>query len=312
MQHKIHIIGDGIVALLLAWQLKDIADVHIYGDGNTHCASLHGAALINPNAYGPKASLSFQEIIEAANQVYKPISEALGYNYFKPLTLLCHKAPNDKSNATQSAIATSSWMRYWQLDKAVFEVEAYKIDTKITTDLRTYFASLGNYHQQAFTDDLIQADSIQIYCEGAQARHNPDNSAIKFTANKGDILYMHIPDLPQDTVYDFDYKLVPLGKELFWVGSNHIWTYDKVQPEPAFKEEVAQYLQQHLKVPYTIREHISVERPTIAGQQPIMAWQQHKANTLILNGFGTKGFSNAPYYTQKAVETILVHLHKMN
>lgn len=305
---SVAIIGDGIVGLLLAWHLKDKVEINIYGTGATNIASFHGAAVLNPLAYTKNSNPSYETILNQAKASYHQIELALGKTYLTSLTSITNKQSIKIKD--QLLALTAKEITYWDtIFKHTTELsqvqEVYKINTAITADLRTYFQEKGNYHQVNLLTTTDFNEEFCIYCEGPNVRNNPLFQSKKFTPNKGNIIYARMPDLPQEYLYDLLYKLVPIGDHKFWIGSNHVWQYDDLSIDLKFQQDVEKFLEQTFRIPYKILNHICPERPTIAGQQPIFEWHLEHPTIGLLNGLGTKGFSNGPYQTLLAAKSIL-------
>lgn len=308
MKKDIGIIGDGIVGLLLAWQLKDNARVTIYGDNQQNIASLYGAAVINPMAYNEKSNPNFTNIFEHAVAVYESIGTALNKNYIKLFhSITNHYKPNKDNYISAHSDAAKVALKPLLLHQdSLWEVAPLlKVDTQLTNDLRTYFRNKNQLITSQINKNNTPKHQYLIYCEGASVRQNELFSNIKFTANKGNIIIATSATLPEQYIYDIDLKIVPLGNQTFWIGSDHVWQYHDLSIDPNFRIKVEQMLAKNFNCAFNILQHIAIERPTIAGQQPIFQWHKEYKNIAVLNGFGTKGFSNAPFYTQKVALEII-------
>lgn len=167
--------------------------------------------------------------------------------------------------------------------------EAYKQQTFDLTALQLYEGKV------VYGD--IEAGKI-IFCEGAFAAENPFFKTLPFTSNRGEALLIDIPDLSPEHIYHRKLRLVPRSDGLFWCGSNYIWNFDNLLPDELWKENAIAELKSWLKIPFTVKDHIVAQRPTTAGQIPLIGIHpKHKA-VAIFNGLGTRGFSAGPYWAE--------------
>lgn len=144
-----------------------------------------------------------------------------------------------------------------------------------------------------------------IFCEGADAIHNPFFSKIPFTRNRGEALLVDIPTLDASYIYHHQLRLVPAHQGLFWCGSNYRWDYNDLLPDQLWRQYATAVLNKWLRLPYTITDHIVAERPTTAGQAPVVMLHPEIPSVAMLNGLGTRGFSMGPLLTQQMAKMIL-------
>ncbi len=291
--------------MLLAWELQQYGNVHIFGNNQSQTPSLQGAAIISPIANKNNQIVeNFTQKQEKAIRSYKQISKCLGKTYIHPLPLIRAATPSiDKHYLDAWKTGEKEKLEaYWNWPQQMVKVaNAVKIDTAIVSDLRAYFKQKNQYHIQQVNTHipefwnhlLLQYDAIFL-CEGTAAKHNAHYLNWKLTPNKGDIIHMHCPGLPAQYIYDWKYKIVPMKNDIFWLGSNNIWNYTNVTPEANWLNDVQHFLNMHLKQPYQIIKHFSIERPTIAGQVPKILPLNTSKTVWAVNGLGTRGYSNGP------------------
>ena len=144
-----------------------------------------------------------------------------------------------------------------------------------------------------------------ICCEGAAGTNNPYFSLLPFSLNKGEVIIARIPGLPHTHIYQQAFKIIPLKDDLFWIGSSFEWKYDGVQPTVAFREKVKAALTYWLKLPYEIIDHWAAERPSPIDYKPFVGVHPRYLSIGILNGMGTKGFLQAPYFAKHMAEHLV-------
>jgi len=143
-----------------------------------------------------------------------------------------------------------------------------------------------------------------IYCDGVSSAQHRYFKNLPFAINKGESLIVRIPGLPSENIYKKATTVVPLGDELFWVGSSHEWNYQDMLPTSDFYSKTRKQLQQWLKVPFTVEGHLAAARPATVERRPFVGLHPHVPSVGILNGMGTKGCSLAPYFAKQLADQL--------
>jgi glycine/D-amino acid oxidase-like deaminating enzyme len=119
-------------------------------------------------------------------------------------------------------------------------------------------------------------------------------------------LLLEIPDLPKDRIYKKGMMLVALATPgLWWIGSNYAWEFDNPDPTNEFREKTSRQLNEWLKMPFKIIDHLSGIRPATLERRPFVGTHPLYPNIGILNGMGTKGCSLAPFFAEQLVNHLL-------
>jgi glycine/D-amino acid oxidase-like deaminating enzyme len=151
----------------------------------------------------------------------------------------------------------------------------------------------------------IEAKKI-IFCDGTSSNHNPFFKQLPFAPNKGEVLIAEIPGLPADHIYKKGMMMVPLATaDHWWIGSNYAWEYEDEQPTASFRDKTTLLLNDWLKIPFTIKEHLCGIRPATLERRPFVGIHPQHPGIGILNGLGTKGCSLAPYFAQQLVNNLI-------
>ena len=193
---------------------------------------------------------------------------------------------------------------------------AYKIQVQaLLSSWRQYLLSKNLLLPKTFTLDTLtlKPDGIQwnditakaiIFCDGAPAAALPWFTGLPFAINKGEVLIVEIPDLPQEVIYKKTNTLVPLGEHLFWTGSNYNRDYTDDKPTEAFRNETENWIKHFVKHPYTIIEHKAALRPTTLERRPFVGFHPQFPGIGLLNGMGTKGLSLSPFFCKQMADHI--------
>lgn len=151
----------------------------------------------------------------------------------------------------------------------------------------------------------IEAKKI-IFCDGTSSNDNPFFKQLPFAPNKGEVLIAEIPGLPADYIYKKGMMMVPLATaDHWWIGSNYAWEYEDEQPTVSFRDKTTLLLNDWLKIPFTIKEHLCGIRPATLERRPFVGIHPQHPGIGILNGLGTKGCSLAPYFAQQLVNNLI-------
>lgn len=166
-----------------------------------------------------------------------------------------------------------------------------------------------DFHQIEILPNRISYQDITaskiVFCTGAEAASSPFFQCLPFTKNRGEALILSIPELPTDAIYHKQLRLVPKGNDLFWCGSNYVWNFDDLEPNEVWKADAIKDLQQWLKLPFEVKDHIVAQRPTTAGQIPIVGMHPQLNTAAIFNGLGTRGFSSGPFWAGELAKQLL-------
>ncbi len=178
-----------------------------------------------------------------------------------------------------------AYIRAWQ---------AYFLEQKILQIDRFDYAALRIGNDQVAYKNTT-AKKI-IFCEGHQILQNPWFDFIPMVLAKGEVIILEIPSLDLEEIYKSKLTFVPLGANRFWVGATYEWKFEDDQPSEKGKTELMTKIEEDVKVPYTVLDHLSAIRPTIKDRRPVMGMHPENPNLLVFNGLGTKGASLGPFW----------------
>ena len=209
----------------------------------------------------------------------------------------------------------SKWTPYFTMPFGTGAIDAcYWIDlNKMTAHWKNYLQSNEKLIESHFDHcDLtlnetgvrwknIQADKI-IFCDGTNSMNNPYFKKLPFAPNKGEALIIKVPGLPAHHIYKNNVSVVPWEGGLFWVGSSYEWAFDDAKPTNNFKEKMVHNLNQFMKLPYEVVDHITGIRPANTQRRPFVGLHPLYPQLAICNGMGTKGCSLAPFFTNQLLE----------
>ena len=330
MQVDTLIIGQGLCGSFLSWNLKKAGQqIMVVDSSNPFSATKVASGVINP-VTGRRIVRTWE--IEAfmpfAVNAYQEMERELSIELIRQCNVLdFHSTPENKIAFTErlkteteylSEVDDKKWESQFHLQFGIGEIHpCWLIQlTDLLAAWRKKLEQLNALIETDFnSDDCVVSDkTIQwkeitanriIFCDGNAGTTNPWFQLLPFAPNKGEAIIASISDLPRNHIYKQSLSLVPWKEDLFWIGSTYEWKYDHPNPTPAFREKVEFQLQNWLKLPYKIVDHMASERPANIERRPFVGFHPLQKNIGILNGMGTKGCSLAPYFAHQLTQYIL-------
>jgi glycine oxidase len=178
------------------------------------------------------------------------------------------------------------------LDSFISNVHAPNLFFNQKFDDNSLIVNQDNFQYNDFLFDHV------VFCQGTAIDQNKFTSNIRLKPAKGEVLTIESEEtishmIPQNGVF-----LLPISEKKYKVGSNFTW--DKLDniPTEAAKLEIIQKLCKWYKAPFEITNHIAGVRPSSLDRRPILGRLDFHPKAYILNGFGSKGVSHAPYYSK--------------
>lgn len=144
-----------------------------------------------------------------------------------------------------------------------------------------------------------------IFCQGIESTVNPWFRDVQFRPAKGEILTVRIPRLIEDRVIHRGIWIVPVGEELFKVGSTYDWERLDSQPTAEGRSEITARLRDCLHVPFEVVAHEAAVRPIHLNQYPVVGWHPRYSQLGLFNGLGSKGTLHAPFFARQFVSHLL-------
>jgi glycine/D-amino acid oxidase-like deaminating enzyme len=335
MQNQVDylIVGQGIAGTLLsAGLLRRGNKVRVVAPVPTNTASWLSSALIQPLA-GKKLSTrpSIATEMSTASGAYKYISDLTGTTVFAQSRLLqMHQSEEERQRFAKEFEAGNSFL-FEAIDERAYSIfnrndfgahtiaPVFRIFPELLLgSWREYLSKSQSLLEEQFAHQELQITENQIaykglqakaliFCEGNSGRKNPFFSTTTMNKNRGELLLLSIPDLDDSFVYQGPLRLVPKGEGLWWCGSNYRWEYEDLTPDAQWREASLEQLRNWLRLPFTLLDHCVAERPTTAGQQPLLLQHPEHRPLFLFNGLGTRGFSAGPFLAEQMADQITRH-----
>jgi glycine oxidase len=160
---------------------------------------------------------------------------------------------------------------------------------EVTFEHQNIKFELGSIHYNGIKSQHI------VFAEGFGVKENPYFKTIPLTGSKGEILTIKAPDLKIDYAIKSSVFVIPLGDDLYNVGSTYNNDDKSNTPTESAKEELISKLKTFLKCDFEVVSHIAGVRPTVKDRRPLIGRHPKHNNLYVLNGLGTRGVMIAPY-----------------
>jgi glycine/D-amino acid oxidase-like deaminating enzyme len=327
---EVLIIGQGLAGTCLSWWLHQAGiSFKIIDRPDLNSASMRAAGLINPiTGRRLVKTWMIEELLPFAENMYREMGIFLGESLVRGITVIdlfpsiqmlqafmerynedpTYLLPGeDREKYADSFRYALGWgsiqpcllvfvekllllWRQWlkendHLTDSIFEIDKLVLDTK----------------------GVIYSDILArhiIFCDGSASARNPWFKNLPFAQNKGEGLLVEIKGLDGNLVFKKGMSLIPYRQNIFWLGSSYEWTFENDQPTENFRKNAESWLNNTLKIPFTILDHFAAIRPATLERRPFVGFHPQNPQIGILNGFGTKGCSLAPYFGKQIVGQI--------
>ncbi|RED47221.1 glycine/D-amino acid oxidase-like deaminating enzyme [Winogradskyella eximia] len=315
------IVGCGLASIAFCEELRGNNKTFVVFDNNSQKSSIVAAGL-----YNPVILKRFSEVWKAKEQLnlaallYSNIEKELDITVDYKLRILRRFTSIQEQNKWFSASDKPSLEPFLstQLVKntnlaidAPFgfgEVQhAGRLDTEtLITNYKQFLKRINCFEEVTFEHQNIKFELGSIHYNGIKSQHivfaegfgvkeNPYFKTIPLTGSKGEILTIKAPDLKIDYAIKSSVFVIPLGDDLYNVGSTYNNDDKSNTPTESAKEELISKLKTFLKCDFEVVSHIAGVRPTVKDRRPLIGRHPKHNNLYVLNGLGTRGVMIAPY-----------------
>jgi glycine/D-amino acid oxidase-like deaminating enzyme len=324
------IVGCGLASIAFCEQLRAHNKAYIVFDDASQKSSIVAAGL-----YNPVVLKRFSEVwkakaqLERALPLYAKIEKDLNIKIDYKLRILRRFTSIQEQNKWFTASDTPNLEAFLstqlvkntntQIDAPYGFGEvlhAGRLDTETLITAYREFLKQNNslqlatfqYDRIKFEADSIQYDNLQskhiVFAEGFGVKQNPYFNHIPLTGSKGEILTIKAPDLKIDYAIKSSVFVIPLGNDLYNVGSTYN-NEDKTQePTDIAKEELILKLKTFVKCDFEVVNHVAGIRPTVKDRRPLVGRHIENKNLYLLSGLGTRGVMIAPYVADQLFQFI--------
>lgn len=331
MQVEYLLIGQGICGTMLSWFLQQAGESFLVIDNDqSNAPSKVAAGIINP-VTGRRFAYSWMidTVMPFAVETYQQIGTFLNQKLVVQKDIIDFFPSVQMREAFATRLTENDTYLHTYPDQNYFNpyfnyyFGCGQIRPVYMVDLPALLHSWRNYLQQNnqlletnfIANDLqltntgisyrdISAEKI-IFCDGIASMEHPWFAALPFAPSKGEVLIIESESLATEHIFKRGLTIAPLFQpNYFWVGSSYQWEYEHIHPTQLFYQQTTQLLNDWLKVPYKVINHLAALRPSTLERRPFVGFHPHYPGIGILNGMGTKGTSLAPFFAHQLVQHI--------
>lgn len=334
------IIGQGLAGTVLAHTLEQQGKSILIFDGkeNVTPSSSIAAGVINPIT-GMRFAKSWRidEFLPFARKVYTDLEIKLVVklwhekNIFRTVRL-----PEDKNNyhlrrtfeqykpycGEVSETDAENLKKYFQPETEFIKLlNGAQLNIPLLVDKsreiwkaqNCFISGEFDFSQLKFEDYKVKYKTFAaqkiIFCEGAQAIHNPFFKNAPFVLDKGEAILIQSEKLQTKDIVKDTLSIVPqysAGGAIknYWVGATNAWNATDDKPTEEKKSEILQKLTPFLNFEFDVQNHVAAIRPTTKDRRPFLGASKDHSNVFIFNGLGSKGSLLAPFWAEHLVQHI--------
>ncbi|MBU2915538.1 NAD(P)/FAD-dependent oxidoreductase [Reichenbachiella agariperforans] len=137
-----------------------------------------------------------------------------------------------------------------------------------------------------------------IYANGTRALNTNLFGWVPLRPVKGEILRGKL-DKPLKTILNRGVFILPTDTGLVRIGSNYQHHFEDILPSDKGQEEITRKLESLLHEPIEIVDSVAGVRPATKDRRPIIGKHPEYEHIYLFNGFGSKGVSLIPFFTDK-------------
>jgi glycine/D-amino acid oxidase-like deaminating enzyme len=185
-------------------------------------------------------------------------------------------------------------------------LQAGNVNTALLLEkYRSYLLSNNLFVEESFNYELlevilggvrykdIEARHI-VFAEGFGMRANPYFKYLPLDGTKGELFIIKAPGLDLDVIVNTSVFILPLGKDLFKVGSTYNWKDKTDLVTEEGRQELIDRIKEIISCDFKIMKHFAGVRPTVKDRRPLVGTHAEHAAMHILNGLGTRGVMLGP------------------
>ena len=318
------LVGQGIAGSMLAYRLlKNNIPFLVMDKATLSSASKVAAGLMNPIVFR-HLTLSWKcpKLFQQAESFYRQFDTETGESVYHPTNILRvfgqHEAERWKAKimspgfdelldeaipAQYESDAFHAPYGFGRVKNAAW-VDTLKFVSFVRNMLRDKFLIIEeefDYQRLVLENNGLRYENLSadavIFCEGHLATHNPWFQFIPFRPVKGEVLTIRIKGLKLDQIVNKDVFILPLGDDLFRVGSTYDWADLSEETTPQAVATLTEKLKNFLLLPFEVVEHQAGIRPAVADRRPVVGQHPLHPQLFIFNGLGAKGAMLAPAFS---------------
>ena len=319
------IVGCGLASIAFCEQLRAHRKSFVVFDDNSQQASVVAAGLYNPVILKRFSEVwKAKEQLEIALPVYEKIERDLDVVIDYKLQLLRRFASVEEQNLWFNAsdkprleafLSTTLIKNNNQAVDAPYGfgevLHAGRLDTKTLIHRYKDFLNTTKVFRDAkfiHEDLIIKAEALEyldikakciVFAEGFGMKRNRFFNYLPLNGTKGEVITIKAPELKLQAAIKSSVFIIPIGNDLYTVGSTYNWDDKSNRPTAEAKDELLSKLKTFITCDFEVVAHIAGIRPTVKDRRPLVGRHPEYPNLYVLNGLGTRGVMIAPYVADK-------------
>ena len=314
------VVGLGIAGISICEQLQLHEKSFISIDNGADGSTANSGGVFNPTVLKRfTAAWNASEFHPFAINFYKHLSEKLQIDFFEDKAVLrIFKSVEEQNNWT---VATDKKVLEQFLFSKFIKNQNPSIAAplgfgKVLGTAQIHTANLlsgyRNYlkSKECLVTEEFQYDEIKqkenyltyknilakkiIFTEGAKVIHNPFFLNKSLIGNKGEYILIKAPELKVNNLLKGPVYVIPLGDDIYKVGSTYGRDDISIIPTEAAKSEIILKLESFIKCPFDVIGQKAGVRPTTKDHRPLLGSLDDNSNLVFFNGLGSRGFLMAP------------------
>ena len=326
------IVGQGLAGSALALRATERGlRTFVLDRPSENRSSRIAAGMFNP-VTGRKMSKTWlaDELFPSLFKYYQRAEEITGQKFFYPTRMYRPFLSVGEQNEWMGKSADPSFRPFIAKLSAVSlypgkvndEFGGLTLDQAGYLDTRVYLDAIRAHleSQNSFSEETFDADALQIsergvtykdlqaqkivFCQGVQNASNAWFSDVPVNSLKGEFITVQ-SDWENDVILNRGVYMVRGHRQNEWrVGS----TYNRDDHSEGItdqaRKELIGKLEELICMPYRVTGQQWGVRPTSPDRKPIMGAHPKYSSLIIFNGFGTKGVSLAPYFSEVLIRSM--------
>jgi glycine oxidase len=325
-QIDILIVGQGLAGSAVAMRaLERGLKIRVLDRPDENRSSRIAAGLFNP-VTGRKMTRTWMadEIFPELFRYYGELERQIGGSFFYPLQMYRPFSSIGEQNEWMARSADRCYRPYISglsvsslypgkvkdtLGGVTLSQTGYLDTNAYLNAVRRYLESHDSFSAETFDEDALEISDDGVAYQDCRARkivfcqgvHNASNrwfKGIPVRALKGEFLTVQCGWANDVILNRGVYMVRGFGKNEWRVGSTYNRDDHSLEITDSARRAITENLEELIAMPYRITGQQWGVRPTSPDRKPIMGAHPEHKSLIFFNGFGTKGVSLAPYFSE--------------
>jgi len=314
MQKKFLIVGGGVAGVCLAHQLiKQNQQLTLVDDGN-NVSSVVAAGIVHPMSFRRTLlSWSADPFYFESKAFYMEMESVLNAHFFHPIMVRRLFATQEEAACWNQRLEQPEFRLFMhQITPEDLEftpygsgrVDGFWIDTRLfIKESHRYLAarqqlvydtiSGENFNPETMEFQGVKYDKV-VMALGYKNNQVPWFSEVPVNPTKGQLLTVKWDNPLQNTSLHRKAFALPIGENLFRIGSTYEWNNTSPEPTPEGRALILANTRSITTDPLEVIDHQAGIRPTSPDRRPMVGKHWVYDQLYIFNGLGAKGYMLAP------------------